>query len=209
MNDKLYSLEILSDKLKFDKNSIEKLHILHDELIKYNLTYNLISKNTTEEIWSRHILDSAQLVKFIDFRINNQTLADLGTGAGFPGLVLAIFNKNPLFHVKLYEKSPVKVKFLNKIIDIAEIKSVEVCEGDFKNYDISSDYIVCRAFKKLDRIIEISREIATKKHKLIVLKGKSAQEEVESSLKKSIFKYKLVDSITDKKSKIIFVDEHI
>ena len=209
MNDKLYSLEILSDNLKFDKNSIEKLNILHDELIKYNLTYNLISKNTTEEIWSRHILDSAQLVKFIDFRINNQTLADLGTGAGFPGLVLAIFNKNPLFHVKLYEKSPVKVKFLNKIIDIAEIKSVEVCEGDFKNYDISSDYIVCRAFKKLDRIIEISREIATKKHKLIVLKGKSAQEEVESSLKKSIFKYKLVDSITDKKSKIIFVDEHI
>ena len=61
----------------------------------------------------------------------------------------------------------------------------------------------------MDRIIEISREIATKKHKLIVLKGKSAQEEVESSLKKSIFKYKLVDSITDKKSKIIFVDEHI
>ncbi|MDC0472751.1 16S rRNA (guanine(527)-N(7))-methyltransferase RsmG [Pelagibacteraceae bacterium] len=209
MNDKLYSLEILSDKLKFDKNSIEKLHILHDELIKYNLIYNLISKTTIEEIWSRHILDSAQLIKFIDFRINNQTLADLGTGAGFPGLVLAIFNKNPLFHVKLYEKSPVKVKFLNKIIDIAEIKSVEVCEGDFKNYDINSDYIVCRAFKKLDRIIEISREIATKKHKLIVLKGKSAQEEVESSLKKSIFKYKLIDSITDKKSKIIFVDEHI
>ena len=59
----------------------------------------------------RHILDSAQLVKFIDFK--SGSLADLGTGAGFPGVVIAIFNENKDFHVKLYEKSPVKRNFLN------------------------------------------------------------------------------------------------
>jgi len=209
MNDKIDSIKILSEVLNFDKESIDQLNILHDELINYNSKYNLISKNTISQIWSRHILDSAQLIKFIDFNSENKSLADLGTGAGFPGLVLAIYNKSNLFHVKLYEKSPVKVNFLNKVIDLAGIKNVQVCEGDFKNYKIASDYIVCRAFKKLDKIIEISREIALKNHKLIILKGKSAQEEVETSLKKSLFKYKLIDSITDKKSKIIFVDEHI
>lgn len=209
MNDKVDSVKILSEVLNFDDESIKKLNIFHDELVSYNLKYNLISKNTINEIWSRHILDSAQLVKFIDFKAENQSLADLGTGAGLPGLVLAIYNKNLKFHVKLYEKSPVKVQFLNKVISLASIKNVEIFEGDFKNHEIESEYVVCRAFKKLDKIIEISREKASKSHKLIILKGKSAQEEVKTSLKKNEFRYKLIDSITDKKSKIIFVDEHI
>ena len=74
----------------------------------------MIQKVLKKQIWLRHVLDSAQLVKFIDF--SSKSLADLGTGAGFPGLVLAIFNTNKAFHVKLYEKSPVKRNFLMKVI---------------------------------------------------------------------------------------------
>ena len=103
--------DILVEKLKFTIQDIEKLNIFHDELLKYNKQYNLISKSTENEIWSRHILDSAQIVNFIDFK-QSHSLADLGTGAGFPGVILAIFNKNNKFHVKLYEKSKVKCEKL-------------------------------------------------------------------------------------------------
>ena len=86
-----------------------------------NKKHNFISKSTEVDIWHRHILDSAQLVKFIDF--SKGSLSDLGSGAGFPGMVLAIFNENKNFHVKLYDKSPVKRAFLEKISKILSYKS--------------------------------------------------------------------------------------
>ena len=116
------AIKILQENLKFTDNSITKLKSFREKLIIANQNHNFISKNTENDIWVRHILDSAQLVKFIDF--NNGSLSDLGTGAGFPGIVLAIFNENKDFHVKLYEKSPVKRKFLDKIIRDLNIKNV-------------------------------------------------------------------------------------
>ena len=107
---------ILIKELNFSQDSLYKLDIFCKELILYNEKFNLIGKSTINNIWERHILDSAQLVKFINFK-DNLSLSDLGTGAGFPGIVLAIFNKNTKFHVKLYEKSQVKTKFLNNICE--------------------------------------------------------------------------------------------
>ena len=107
-------INILKKDLNFTDQSILKLKKFTNLVLKENKKYNLISKSTENQIWARHILDSAQLVKFIDFSSNS--LADLGSGAGFPGIVLEIFNKNKGFHVKLYEKSPVKRRFLMKAI---------------------------------------------------------------------------------------------
>ena len=102
-------IKILQKELEFSDQSIDKLKMLEMELLKANEKHNFISKSTENHIWSRHILDSAQLIKYINF--NKGSLSDLGSGAGFPGLVLAIYNQNFNFHVKLYEKSPVKRKF--------------------------------------------------------------------------------------------------
>ena len=84
------------------------------------------------------------MVKFIDFKL--KSLADLGSGAGFPGLVLEIFNKNKAFHVKLYEKSPIKRRFLVSVIKKLGLNA-EVL-GNINDEVIDSDIIVCRAFKK-------------------------------------------------------------
>ena len=196
--------DILVKKLKFTHKDIEKLNKFHDELLKYNKKYNLISKSTENEIWSRHILDSAQIVNFIDFK-NLNSLADLGTGAGFPGIILAIFNKNHKFHVKLYEKSKVKCNFNRIIIDKLNIYC-NLYENDYQSHKIDSNYIVCRAFKKLPELLRISREIVKKSHKLIVLKGKSAQEEVNNLSKEMIYKYRLEKSITNNELGILIVD---
>ena len=135
---------------------------------------------------------------------NEGSLSDLGSGAGFPGLVLAIHNQNFNFHVKLYEKSPVKREFLDEMIGKLKIKATT-----FKNiFDekIESDYIVSRAFKKLDKIIQVSREIAKKPHKLLILKGQNAQEEANKAFKNEKYTYKLEASMTDKESKILIAD---
>ena len=104
-------INILKNKLRFNEISINKLNIFVNSLIKFNLKYNLVSNSTLPIIWHRHILDSAQIIPLIDFK-SKGVLADFGTGGGFPGLVLSIFNKNPDFHVKLFDKSPVKIMFL-------------------------------------------------------------------------------------------------
>ena len=194
---------ILKNELKFTNGDIGNLAILESSLLEYNAKYNLISKNTENLIWSRHILDSAQLIKYFSTD-SKSILADFGTGAGFPGLVLAIFNKNPDFHVKLYEKSPVKRKFLAAVKEKINI-NVEIL-GDLHDNVIDADIIVSRAFKKLNKIISISRETINKPHKLIILKGKNAQHEINNVSLASNYSYKLENSITDADSKIIVLN---
>jgi 16S rRNA (guanine527-N7)-methyltransferase len=195
-------ISILKNQLHFSHKSIEKLKIFINALISANKRHNFISKSTEVDIWHRHILDSGQLVKFINF--SKGSLSDLGTGAGFPGLVLAIFNENTDFHVKLFEKSPVKRAFLQEIANELSIK-VDI-KGNIYEEIVESDYIVSRAFKKLEVIIQVSREIVKKSHKIIVLKGQNAQEDLKKAFKKEKYDYKLEDSITNKDSKIIIVD---
>ena len=195
-------INILQKQLNFTSKSIVALKIFVDALINVNKKHNFISKSTEADIWHRHVLDSAQLVKFINF--SNGSLSDLGSGAGFPGLVLAIFNSNQDFHVKLYEKSPVKRAFLKQIINKLSI-NVDI-KGNIYEEIVDSDYIVSRAFKKLEVLIQVSREIVKKSHKIIVLKGQNAQEDLKKAFKREKYAYKLEDSITNNKSKIIIVD---
>ena len=195
-------IKTLQNQLNFTAKNISDIKIFINELLKANKKHNFISKSTEKVIWQRHILDSAQLVKFIDF--SKSSLSDLGSGAGFPGLILAIFNKNKDFHVKLYEKSPVKRAFLKDMSDILSLK-IEIHGNVYEN-SIDSDYIVSRAFKKLEAIIQVSREIVKKSHKLIILKGQNAQEELKKAFNKEKYDYKLENSITNEDSKIIIVD---
>ena len=195
-------INILKKDLNFTDQSIEKLKEFTKLVLKENKNHNLISKSTENHIWLRHVLDSAQLVKFIDFSSNS--LADLGSGAGFPGLVVEIFNKNKAFHVKLFEKSPVKRQFLLRVIKELGLNA-EVL-GDIHDEKLDTDIIICRAFKKLDYVIQVSREIAKKPHKLIILKGQNAQEEINKSFKNKKYPYKLEKSITEIDSKIILMN---
>jgi len=195
-------IKLLQSYLKFSDSSINKLKIFAKRVIDANKEHNFISKSTESDIWHRHILDSAQLVKFIIFK--KGTLADLGSGAGFPGIVLAIFNKNPDFHVKLYEKSSVKSAFLKRIVEQLNL-NVEIYSNIYDD-KIEANYIVCRAFKKLDRIIQVSREIAKKSHRLIVLKGQNAQKEADNAFKNNKYPYKLENSMTNNNSKILIAD---
>ena len=198
----LQVINILLNQLNYSARSISDIKIFIKELLKANKKHNFISRSTENVIWHRHVLDSAQLVKFIDF--TKGSLSDLGSGAGFPGLILALFNNNKNFHVKLYEKSPVKRAFLRDISKKLSI-NVEILGNVYQDFS-DTDYIVSRAFKKLETIIQVSREIAKKSHKLIVLKGQNAQQDLKKAFIKGKYDYKLENSITNEDSKIIIVD---
>ena len=197
---------ILAKDLGFSSEKLKKLKFFVSEVLSYNKKYNLISRSSEADIWTRHVLDSAQLVNLIDTKRHN-SLSDLGSGAGFPGIVLSIFlNDHTKFHVKLYEKSRVKNLFLTSLIKEIGLNNTSLYDNDYQSHVINSDYIICRAFKKLPEILRISRETAKKPHKLIVMLGKSAQEELNKASKGMIYKYKLVSSITESDSKILLLD---
>tara|TARA_B110001452_G_scaffold247871_1_gene234214 strand:- start:30 stop:644 length:615 start_codon:yes stop_codon:yes gene_type:complete len=195
--------ELLKKTLKFNEIDIKKLEIFSNSLLNFNSKYNLISKKTEKSLWFRHILDSAQLIKYFDNNLNIN-LVDFGSGAGFPGLILAIYNKNPKFHVKLYEKSPVKREFLNLIKEKLDIKMT--IANEIEDDQVDADIVVARAFKKLGKIIDISRETIKKPHKIIILKGKNAQAEINNVSLASNYSYKMKNSITDNDSKIIVIE---
>ena len=195
---------ILDQNLKFDALKIEKLDIFVKKLIIYNKKRNLISKSTEKQVWVRHILDSAQLIKFIDEK-NCSGIADLGSGGGFPGIILAIYYQNYNFHVKLYEKSPIKSAFLSNVSKQLGLNCKIIC-NDVNSLKIESNHIVCRAFRKLPHILNISRENCVKKHRIIVMKGKNAQEEINNTSQMRNYEYRLENSITDNDSKIIILD---
>ena len=202
MNKEEVQSELLK-RFKFSLDDLDKLKVFHDELLKFNKKYNLISKSTEDSIWDRHILDSAQIIEFIDFD-DGSSLSDMGSGAGFPGLVLSIYNKNPKFHVKLYEKSNIKCDFLENIRNKLDLQ----CEvlGRYQDEEIDTNYVVSRAFKQLDEILRISREIVRVNHKLIILKGKNAENEINKLRQPLEFMYKLERSMTDENSQILIVD---
>ena len=83
-------IRALQNQLNYSPKNIADIKIFINELLRANKKHNFISKSTENLIWHRHVLDSAQLVKFIDF--SKGSLSDLGSGAGFPGLILALFN---------------------------------------------------------------------------------------------------------------------
>ena len=114
--DKTIQIDTFSTITRVSRETITSLKKYENILIKANNTLNLIGNSTIKNIWNRHFLDSVQVIDFIEE--NDKILMDLGSGAGFPGLVLAITSKDrkiPL-KIKLVEKSPKKVKFLRDVI---------------------------------------------------------------------------------------------
>ena len=105
--------------------------------------------------------------------------------------------------MKLFEKSPVKRKFLESVIQKLDINAVVY----YNIYDnkIDADVVVSRAFKKLEKLIQVSRETVKKPHDLIVLKGKNAQDEINKAFKSKKYPYKIEKSMTHEESKIIII----
>ena len=192
------------------RETITSLNKYEKQLIKANKTLNLIGKSTINEIWIRHFLDSFQVIDFIDK--NDISLMDIGSGAGFPGMVLAIAAKDrkiPL-KVKLIEKSPKKVKFLKEIVNEfnldADVFNQNALEKETKFIE---DVFVVRAFKPLKIILELIHSKAQNWKKFFVFLGKTGRKELLDASKSWDIQYKQRVSVTSSDSIIIEVNNLI
>ena len=208
--DKTIQIDTFSRITQVSRETITSLNKYEDILIKANKTLNLVGNSTINNIWTRHFLDSAQLIDFIDK--NDKTLVDLGSGAGFPGLVLAITLKDrkiPL-KVKLIDKSPKKVKFLKDLINKlqldVEVINQNILEDPKKLLD---DVFVARAFKPLKIILQLIHNKAKKWKKIFIFLGKTGKIELLEASKNWDIEYKQRMSVTSSDSFIIKVNKLI
>ena len=189
------------------RETISSLKKYENLLIERNKTLNLIGKSTISEIWLRHFLDSSQVIDFIDK--NEKTLVDLGSGAGFPGMVIAILAKDrkiPL-NVKLIEKSPKKASFLRGVIRNlmlnAEVTNINVLEQSGK---LRTDLIVARAFKPLKNILHFLDQKAENWKKIFLFLGKNGKNELLQASKSWDIKYKQRMSVSSSDSIVIEIN---
>ena len=185
------------------RETINSLIIYENYLLENNKKFNLISKSTEKYIWNRHFLDSIQLIDFIDK--NCKICADLGSGAGFPGLVMSIAAKerkmSTQFH--LYEKSVKKSKFLNQICKKLNLNIKVISKNVFDQEKIEADVIVARAFKPLKIILQLIHEKSKNLKNLLLFLGKSGKQTLLDASKVWEFEYKELKSVTSDDSLII------
>lgn len=195
-------IDFFKKKFNVSRETIEKLKIYHKFLIEKNKTLNLISKNTEKFIFSRHFKDSAQIYDLLDKKLD---IIDIGSGAGFPGIILKILMENESLNgnIILIEKSPKKSNFLRDLCIKLDLK-VKIENRRLEIYDfLKTSTVVSRAFKStLDTINILYRNIVNIKE-LVLLKGKTYQQEIDDAKKKYTFELEKFRSITSDESSII------
>jgi len=179
------------------RETVEKLKAYVSLLREESQHQNLIARSTLDELWQRHILDSAQLVRFEPSR--DAAWVDIGAGAGLPGIVLACLVDRP---VTLIEPRRLRAEFLHKVTGelrigaIIEQNKVEAVRGTF-------DVITARAVAPLPRLLKISAHLSTTKTRWILPKGRRAEDELAEARRSWHGVFHVERSLTDEDSLII------
>jgi len=170
-----------------DQNQMQQFEILKDLYLYWNSKINVISRKDTENFYTRHVLHSLSIAKFIDFKKNTKIM-DVGTGGGFPGIPLAIYFKNSSF--TLVDSIGKKIKVVDQIVDELKIKNVKSKTERAENISEKFDFIVSRAVTQLERFCPWVEQNISKSNKneipngIIYLKGGDLKEEIQKITKK-------------------------
>ncbi len=190
------------------RETYEKFIIFHKTLIKWQSSINLISKNSIENIWARHFLDSAQLYKITKEIKGN--IIDFGSGAGFPGLILAMMGHTK---IHLVESDQKKCTFLREVCMLTDTY-VTIHNSRIENLEyFEVDLITARALAPLNKLIDYAEAFVNKSStnqkipKMLFLKGKSYRKEISNLIQQETFSIEEFVSITDKFGKILYINK--
>ena len=189
---------------KFDvsRETCNEFESLISMIQKKNEEINIISKKNSEKeaIRQRHIIDSVQILDFVD--LNSNTTSDLGSGGGMPGLIIAILMKKlkNRMKIKLYEKSYHKCVFLKDVSKKLELNTEIIQKDIFKIKNIETGTIMSRAFKPMPMILDLVQKNFRKYRNIILFMGKSGRKILNDTLKVWNLDYEEKKSLTSKDS---------
>ena len=189
---------------KFDvsRETCNELESFVSMIQNKNLKINLISRKTSEKeaIRQRHIVDSVQIIDFVD--LNSNTTCDLGSGGGIPGLIIAILMKKlkNSMKIKLYEKSYHKCVFLKDVSKKLELNTEIIQKDIFQIKNIETGTIMSRAFKPMPIILDLVQKNFRKYKNIILFMGKSGRKILDDTLKIWDLEYEEKKSLTSKDS---------
>ncbi len=191
------------EPLNVSRETFPELEEFRSLILERNKDINLISSKSELISRERHIIDSAQIIDFID--INDKLCIDIGSGSGLPGIVLAIIMKHRKsdmeFH--LYEKSYHKSNFLKEVSKKFSLKTKIFQKDIFEEKNLKTDLIVARAFKPLPIILELADKNFKKFKNIILYLGRNRKEILKESILKWQFKYEEKKSLTSEDSILI------
>ena len=170
------------------EEQLQKLEKFYQLLIEWNQKINLTRIIEKEDVYLKHFYDSLTIVKEVDFSKVN-TLCDVGTGAGFPGIVLKIFYPN--LKITLIDSLLKRVNYLNEIIKELELKDIEAIHTRAEDYHETFDVVTARAVANIEKLLKYTMHLVNKDGKLIAMKGNIEEELTEEVKKKINKKYKI------------------
>ena len=179
------------------RETIDRLEAYVALLREESRRQNLVASSTLAEVWDRHILDSAQLVRFEPSL--GASWADIGSGAGLPGVVVACIVKGP---VALVEPRRLRADFLHRVCESLRLNAT-VISGRAERAQGKYDVIVCRAVAKLAQILKISAHLSTTKTVWALPKGRSAEAELVEARRTWQGAFHVEQSVTDAQSFIV------
>ena len=204
--------EILKSLSKLNELNVSRETFLDFEnyismIIEKNEKINIISQNTSSKksIIERHIIDSAQIIDFVDFNCNTTT--DLGSGAGLPGIVVAIILKNMKnnMNVHLYEKSYHKSHFLREVSEKLNLNTKVFQKNIFETKNLETGTVMSRAFKPMPVVLDLVYENFSKYKNLIFFMGKSGKKIFQKSKDDWSLEYVEKKSLTNEESFLLNV----
>jgi len=196
--------EAFAEKVLVSRETLDRLKIHVDLLRDWSARHNLVSQRSLDDVWRRHVWDSAQLTAFVPQ--NATKIADLGSGAGFPGLVLAALLRERV-SVTLYEATRKKADFLQvaaKAMDLeVEIRNVRIEDVPNRPFDV----VVARALAPLGGLLDYSQRFCTPRTVCLFLKGQSVAAELTEARKSWRMKVSQHQSMTHPSGVILEIRE--
>lgn len=191
-----------ASQFKVSRETIDRLKEFVALLTKWNAAINLVSKDSISQIWSRHMVDSAQI---FSLAANVKLWADLGSGGGFPGVVIAILaaEMDPDMNVVLVESDQRKAAFLRQTCINLGLSTEISSERIEKIHSLQADVISARALAPLPQLCEFTRRHLAPDGRAIFLKGRSYQAEIAAARESWNFSLETHASITDPASIIL------
>ena len=188
--------------LNVSRETYMDFEFLISMIIEKNKKINIISQETAKKkvIRDRHIIDSAQIIDFVD--LNSNTTTDIGTGGGMPGIIIAIILKNMKKNMKvhLYEKSYHKSAFLKEVSRKLGLKTEIFQENIFNLKKLETGTIMSRAFKPMPIVLDLVYENFSSYKNLIFFMGKNGKKVFENSLRNWDLEYTEKKSLTNEDS---------